>query len=575
MEPQTSDPAPPPAPTMGLAIASLVLGILSLTLSFLIVGGLLGLAGLALGAAHLAKKRRPAVMARWGVILSVLGLIASVSFAGLYYSAYRELAAMMESASQSAAPDFSRWEGVEAPDFTVTTLEGQTIRLSGLKGKRVVVDFWATWCPPCVREIPHLVQLFEQTSRDDLVIVGISDEDAGTLKAFVQKKGIHYPVASATNLPSPYSTIQSIPTTFFIDRHGVIQTVAVGYHDYAALKSDALAADFQGDARPAPAAPAALPDADPLLKPTVLWSTNLAGAQALCVGDWAAQGGAAVLVAAGATLHVLNLAGEETSSVPLPARFARMECGRDRSGEPRLLGYSNWGREVTVMGRNGAKLWSVGALFGVDGAHWGDLDGDGSDELVAGMNGMGGLQAWSTDGKQLWSASLANVWNQAVVSATNDLPARVLATEAGGSVKVFDAQGKLLKTLRPEGGYYAQMAACRRADHSIQIVGINKDTTSAFDEDGTVQWTTSAARDNGGWRSSSFAAGDLNGDGDPDWVFVDGSGNLLIAAAAGRKLSSVPHGASMTAFAIVPRPGRGGILVTLDGGTVRAYTFNP
>ena len=579
MEPLTSDstPASPAAAALGLAIASLVLGILALVLSFLLLGALPGLVGLALGITHLVKKRRPAVMARWGAALSLLGLLASLGFAGLYYYAFQNFTKLVQSASRSAEVDFTKWKGVIAPDITVTTLEGQTMKLSELKGKRVVLDFWATWCPPCRKEIPHFAQLFNQTSRDDLVIIGISDEDAKTLRDFVKQQGVNYPIASAKNLPSPYSDIQAIPTTFFIDRKGVIQTVAIGYHAYNDLKRDALAADFPGEPKPAPAGPPALPDASRTLKPSVLWSKPIAGAQALCVGDWENDGVPRVLVAAGSTLHVLDLTGAETSSVPLPGRFTLIECGRNREKGVRLLGYSNWGNEVAVVDHSGKKLWSVHSFAGVDGAHWGDLNGDGTDELIAGMNGGGGLQAWSADGKKLWSAELGNVWNQAVVPAAKDQPARVLATEAGGSVKIFDAQGNPLATLKPNGGYYAQMAACRTADKTIQIAAINQEAvdTEVFDETGKVAWTTSATSDHAGWRENTFAVGDITGDGNPEWAFLDGAGNLVIATPEGQKISSIAHAAKFSRFAIASRPGKSGVLITLDGGTVTACAFQP
>jgi len=227
------------------------------------------------------------------------------------------------------------------------------------------------------------------------------------------------------------------------------------------------------------------------------------------------------------------------------------------------------------MDHSGKNLWSVSSFSGVDGAHWGDLDGDGTDELVAGMNGGGGLQAWSADGKKLWSAGLGNVWNQAVISATKDQPARVLATEAGGSVKVFDAKGNPLATLKPNGGYYAQMAACRTADKTIQIAAINGDQTVVFDETGKVVWTTSAIGNHAGWRENSFSVGDITADGSQERAFIDGSGNLVIATSAGQKISSIAHAKGFSCFAIASRPGKSGVLITLASGTVEAYTFQP
>jgi peroxiredoxin len=574
MESSTADNTSTPSSSapLGLAIASLVLGIVAVVLSFLVLGGILGLVGLALGMAHLARKRRPVVMARWGVALSIVGLLLSVGFGVLYYSYYQKLKQLQD---RSETVDFTKWEGVLAPDISVTSLDGQTIKLSALKGKRVVLDFWATWCPPCRQEIPHFIQLYNQTSRDNLVIVGISDEDPKTLRDFVKKQGVNYPIASAKDLPSPYADIQAIPTTFFIDRQGVIQTVAVGYHDYDALKRDALAADSPGKPKSVPAGPPPLPDAAQVLKPSLVWSNHIPGAQALCVGDWDNIGIPRVLVAAGSTLHVLDLAGAETSTVPLPDRFTLIECGRNKQKGARLLGYGNWSKQVVVMDHSGNKIWSVSSSAGVDGAHWGDLDGDGTDELIVGMNGGGGLQAWSADGQELWSVSLGNVWNQAVVSATPTLPARVFATEAGGSVRIFDAQGKPLATLRPNGGYYAQMAACRTGSNPIQIAAINGNQTAVFDDTGKIAWTTSAIANHAGWRAASFAFGDLKGDGDTEWALLDGSGYLVIATANGQKLSSLPHAKGFTAVAVASRPGKSGLLIVLDHSDVQAWAFQP
>jgi thiol-disulfide isomerase/thioredoxin len=122
-----------------------------------------------------------------------------------------------------------------------------------LKGKRVVIDFWATWCPPCVREIPHFVRLVNESSRDDLMVIGISREEDRILRDFVKAKGVNYPVGRAGDLSSPYADIRSIPTTFFIDRQGVIQKIFVGYHDYGDLRETALSEDYAGEPREAPA----------------------------------------------------------------------------------------------------------------------------------------------------------------------------------------------------------------------------------------------------------------------------------------------------------------------------------
>jgi peroxiredoxin len=573
MDAPPTETTPAPNPSGALALTSLIFGILAVALSFLVLGLLLGLIGLIFAWVHLSRKAGHKGMARWGLGLSIFGVIASIGFAALYYAFYQKISTAMQA---GAGADFASWEGVSAPDISVATLDGKTIKLSELKGKRVVLDFWATWCPPCVKEIPHYVRLYGETSRDDLAIVGISDETPETLKAFVSKNGVNYPIArAATNLPPPFDKITSIPTTFFIDRHGVIQTVAVGYNDYAALKSDAMAADVAGAPKSAPAPPASLAEGPQTMHLTAVWSASIPGAQAMCVGDWENDGGARVLVAAGSTLHVLDLEGTEKSTAPLPDRFTAIECGHGKTDGARLLGYGNWGQVVEVIDHSGKEVWNFTAGFGADGAHWGDLDGDGDDELIVGMNGFGGLQALSSDGKKLWSASLGNVWNQAVVPATAHRAARVFATEAGGSVRVFDGAGRALATLHPDGLYIAQMTARAIDDKSIQIIGVGESSTVAFDESGKIAWKTSASANAGGWISHKLAAGNLRGDGTTEWVFIDGSGDLVVASTAGEKIGSIAHQNGLDEFVVAPRPGKAGLLVVRKGGVITAYQLEP
>jgi peroxiredoxin len=126
--------------------------------------------------------------------------------------------------------------GTRAPaaDFTVTDLKGKTIQLSALKGTVVLLDFWATWCPPCRQEIPHFKALDAQYRGQGLEIIGVAMDEGGpaVVSAFVRNEGVTYPVAMGdSQLAQAYGGIRGLPTTFLIDRRGRIAKKYLGYQD--------------------------------------------------------------------------------------------------------------------------------------------------------------------------------------------------------------------------------------------------------------------------------------------------------------------------------------------------------
>ncbi|NOR67300.1 MAG: redoxin domain-containing protein [Woeseiaceae bacterium] len=125
---------------------------------------------------------------------------------------------------------FAEWSGRAAPDFTVRDIEGIQHSLSDYRGRDVLVVFWATWCPACKMEIPHLIALRETFEADKLAILALSKETGEHLTQFVASSGINYSVASlgGVRLSPPFADVRSIPTTFFIDRNGIIKLAAVG-----------------------------------------------------------------------------------------------------------------------------------------------------------------------------------------------------------------------------------------------------------------------------------------------------------------------------------------------------------
>lgn len=128
--------------------------------------------------------------------------------------------------SSSAAPQV----GKAAPDFTLPLLDGRYISLSELRGKPVLINFWATWCPACRAEMPHLQAAYEEMKDSGLVLLSVDiGEDDVTVRQFMLRGGYTFPVPmdSKGEVSKTYQ-VQAIPTTFLVDREGIIRGIKVG-----------------------------------------------------------------------------------------------------------------------------------------------------------------------------------------------------------------------------------------------------------------------------------------------------------------------------------------------------------
>jgi thiol-disulfide isomerase/thioredoxin len=119
----------------------------------------------------------------------------------------------------------------KAPDFALKSFDGKTVKLSDYKGKVIIIDFWATWCPPCRKGIPDLISI-QNDYKKDVVIIGISLDGEKTLKdvpGFVKSYGINYPIVYGDDkVVAAYGGIEGIPTAFIVDKKGNIVDKHVG-----------------------------------------------------------------------------------------------------------------------------------------------------------------------------------------------------------------------------------------------------------------------------------------------------------------------------------------------------------
>jgi cytochrome c biogenesis protein CcmG/thiol:disulfide interchange protein DsbE len=114
----------------------------------------------------------------------------------------------------------------DAPALAVSTLDRDEVSLAGLRGQVVLVNFWATWCPPCRMEMPGFQRVWDSRRERGVVVLGLSNERGGEagVRAFLAERGITYPVAVTGREAAPaFGGVRALPTSIVIDRHGRVR----------------------------------------------------------------------------------------------------------------------------------------------------------------------------------------------------------------------------------------------------------------------------------------------------------------------------------------------------------------
>ena len=132
--------------------------------------------------------------------------------------------------------------GKTAPDFELVTLKGESVKLSDYKGKKVILNFWATWCPPCKAEMPHMQKFYEENKENgiEILAVNLTDIDSGkeSIESFVKEYELTFeiPLDQEGVIGRQYQAF-TIPTSYLIDTNGVISNKIVGPMDEEMMKS--------------------------------------------------------------------------------------------------------------------------------------------------------------------------------------------------------------------------------------------------------------------------------------------------------------------------------------------------
>ena len=141
-----------------------------------------------------------------------------------------------------------------APDFRLQDLDGRVVMLSDFRGKTVILNFWATWCPPCREEMPEFQAIWDERGTggsDDLVVLAVNflrDDSVGAATKFIEANEFTFPVVFDTtrgDVAARYG-VRGLPATFFIDRNGIVRTTALGPVFGNLLETGVADADTEG-----------------------------------------------------------------------------------------------------------------------------------------------------------------------------------------------------------------------------------------------------------------------------------------------------------------------------------------
>ncbi|NOS86690.1 MAG: TlpA family protein disulfide reductase [Ignavibacteria bacterium] len=121
----------------------------------------------------------------------------------------------------------------KAPEFSMTDLNGNTIDITGLKGKVILIDFWASWCVPCKKSMPHIIELYNNRTDSLFTVIAVNvDEDKSKIEEFAKSINTEFPFPvifdKESRLPSLYN-VEGMPTTFIIDKEGIIRFKETGF----------------------------------------------------------------------------------------------------------------------------------------------------------------------------------------------------------------------------------------------------------------------------------------------------------------------------------------------------------